>query len=271
MAMKFRGNLRWAKRLATAGRNRDGFFWLLFTSVGQQIRLRVKPCRREIVIRTGSPDIKVALSCFQGEFDELLNAVPKLRYPLIVDAGGYIGTAAIVFAEAYPDATVVSLEPSTQNFALLKRNVAQYKNIVPVNKALAPQPGRLTLKDRGTGQWGFTLVPKPDDNAASAPTEEVECVTLDQLMQEFGADGIGILKLDIEGGEHALLSRNTTWIDRTDAICIELHDRIVAGCSDLYRAATAGRRNVKMEGEKYLSVALQAPLLQPAGEIGVRS
>jgi hypothetical protein len=129
----------------------------------------------------------------------------------------------------------------------------------------------LTLKDRGTGQWGFTIVPKPDDNAASTATEEVECVTLDQLMQEFGADGIGILKLDIEGGEHALLSRNTNWIDRTDAICIELHDRIVAGCSDLYRAATAGRRNVKMEGEKYLSVALQAPLLQPAGEIGVRS
>jgi len=267
MAMKFRGNLRWAKRLATAGRNRDGLFWLLFTSVGQQIRLRVKPCRHEIVIRTGSPDIKVALSCFQGEFDELLNAVPKLRHPLIVDAGGYIGTAAIVFAEAYPDATVVSLEPSTENFALLKRNVAHYKNIIPVNKALAPQPGKLTLKDRGTGQWGFTVVPKPDDNAASAATEEVECTTLDQLMGEFGADGIGILKLDIEGGEHALLSRNTNWIERTDAICIELHDRIVAGCSDLYREATAGRHNLKMEGEKHLSIASRDSILRATEEV----
>jgi FkbM family methyltransferase len=269
--MRFRGNVRWAKKLATAGRNRDGLFWLLFTSVGQQVRLRVKPCRREIVIRTGSPDLKVALSCFQGEFDELLSAVPELRHPLIVDGGGYIGTAAIVFAEAYPNATVVTLEPSSENFALLKQNVARYKNIVPINKALAPQPGRLVLKDRGTGQWGFTIVPKPDDNAASAATEEVECTTLGQLMQEFGTEGIGILKLDIEGGEHALLSRNTDWVARTDAICIELHDRIVAGCSDLYREVTAGRQNIKMEGEKYLSIAPPMSSLPRVAEFGGRS
>jgi FkbM family methyltransferase len=255
MTMKFRENLDLAKRLARAGRSWDGFLWLLFTSVGQQIRLRVKPDRHEIFIRTGSPDVRVALSCFEGEFDELLSAVPKLRYPLIIDAGGYIGTAAIVFAEAYPDAMVVSIEPSKENFELLKRNVAHYNNIVPVNKALAPEPGKLTLKDRGTGQWGFTTVSKPDDNPASTANEEVECTTLAQLMQGFGADRIGILKLDIEGGEHALLSRNTDWIDRTDAICIELHDRIVAGCSSLYREATAGRRNFKMEGEKHISIA----------------
>jgi FkbM family methyltransferase len=257
MTIKFCENLDWAKRLARAGRIRDGFLWLLLTSVGQQIRLRVKPDRHEIFIRTGSPDVQVALSCFGGEFDELLSAVPRPRHPLIIDAGGYIGTAAIVFAEAYPDATVVSIEPSKENFELLKRNVVHYKNIVPVNKALAPEPGKLTLKDRGTGQWGFTTVSKPDDNAASIATEEVECTTLAQLMQEFGADGIGILKLDIEGGEHALLSRNTDWIARTDAICIELHDRIVAGCSTLYREATAGRRNFKMEGEKHISIACE--------------
>ena len=262
--MNLRGKVSWAKKLAAAGRHRDGLLWLLFTSVGQRIRLRVKPCRREITIRTDSPDVRVALSCFQGEFDELLNAVPKLRHPLIIDAGGYIGTAAIVFAEAYPDATIVSLEPSKENFALLTRNVAHYKNIIPVNKALAPEPGKLTLRDRGTGEWGLTIVPKPDDNPASTPTEEVECTTLDQLMRELGAEGIGILKLDIEGGEHALLSGNTDWIERTGAICIELHDRIVAGCSGLYHEATAGRNNLKMKGEKYLSIASQTPHGAPA-------
>src|SRR5262245_34309529 len=195
--MTLRTNLGWARKLARAGRGRDGLFWLLLTMTGQQIRLQVRPCRRDIVVRTGSPDVRVALSCFQGEFDAVLKAMPRLRHSLIVDAGGYIGTAAIVFAEAYPEATIVTLEPSTENFALLRRNVAPYKNIVPLNKALAPEPGRLVLKDRGTGQWGFTLVPKPADNAASAVKEEVECTTLDQLMREFGADGIGILKLDI--------------------------------------------------------------------------
>jgi FkbM family methyltransferase len=241
----------------------------LFTIAGRQVHLQVKPCRHEIVVRTGSPDVRVALSCFQGEFDELLKAMPRLRNPLIIDAGGYIGTAAIVLAEAYPNATVVTLEPSTENFALLRRNVAPYKNIIPINKALTPEPGRLVLKDRGTGQWGFTLVQRPADNVASAIKEEVECITLDQVMRDFEAKGIGILKLDIEGGEHALLSRSTDWIARTEAICIELHDRIVAGCSELYKEATTGRHNVKMDGEKYLSIASQASLVRPATDAGV--
>lgn len=151
----------------------------------------------------------------------------------------------------------MSLEPCAENFALLEGNVAPYQNVIPIKKALAPKARRLVLKDRGTGQWGFTLVPKPADNPASAVKEEVTCTTLHQLMHEFEVDGIGILKLDIEGREYALLSHNTDWIARTDAICIELHDRIVAGCSDLYREATAGRHNSKMEGEKYLSIATE--------------
>ena len=263
--MELRRNLRLARSLARASNGRDGLAWLVLTIAGRQVQLRVKPYQRDIVVRTGSPDLRVALSCFEGEFDELLGAVPTLSHPFIVDAGGYIGTAAIVFAEAYPDATIVSLEPSGENFALLTRNVAGYKNIIPLNKALAPEPGTLTLRNRGTGPWGFTIVSRPDDNPASRTIEDVECTTLDQIMQEFGATGIGILKLDIEGGEYALLSRNTDWIDRADAICIELHDRIVAGCSQLYEQATVGRHNIKMAGEKYISIAAPTPRLRVVG------
>ena len=63
-----------------------------------------------------------------------------------------------------------------------------------------------------------------------------------------------MLKLDIEGGEQALFSAETEWIAKTEAICIELHDRIVKGCSDKFKEVTQGRQNLKMEGEKYLSL-----------------
>jgi FkbM family methyltransferase len=258
VAKSFRRHRGRARRLARAGRFRDAVVWFLLTGMGHKRRLRVRLYGREIAVRTSSPDVRVALSCLEGEFNELLQAVPRLRWPLVIDAGGYIGTAAIVFAEAYPEAVVVTLEPSRENFELLCRNVAPYKNIVPVNKALAAERGRLTLKDRGTGQWGFTIVAAPEDNAASMAREEVECTTLDALIEDFAVGGIGLLKLDIEGGEHALLSGDTGWVARTDAICIELHDRILAGCSDLFRRATAGRRNFKMAGEKHLSLALEA-------------
>lgn len=252
--MSMRLNIDLARQLSRAGRRHDGVRWLALTSLGREFGIRVKPWQRDLLVRTASPDIRVALSCLGGEFDELITAVPTIRHPFIIDAGGYIGTAAIVLAEAYPGATVVSLEPSKANFALLKRNVAGYKNIVPLNKALAPEPGVTTLKNRGTGQWGFTIVSKPDDNPSSEAMEQVECVTIGMLMKQFGAAGIGVLKLDIEGGERALFSADTGWIEQTEAICIELHDRIVEGCSDTFEEVTRGRRNIKMQGEKYLSL-----------------
>ena len=253
--MTMRRNIELARQLGRTGRRHDGMRWLALTSLGQEFRIRVKAGQRDLLVRTASPDIRVALSCLGGEFDELLAAVPRIKYPFIIDAGGYIGTAAIVLAEAYPEATVVSLEPSRANFALLKQNVSRYKNIVALNKALAPEPGVLTLRNRGTGQWGFTIVSRPDDNPVSEAMEQVECVTIGMLMKEFGASGIGILKLDIEGAERALFSADTAWIGETEAICIELHDRIVEGCSDKFQEVTEGRHNVKMQGEKYLSLA----------------
>ena len=83
--------------------------------------------------------------------------ISSLQHNLILDAGGYIGTAAIAFAKQYPSATIVSLEPNSNNYQLLAQNTATWRNIVAMNKALAPEPGGLILYDRGTGAWGFTL------------------------------------------------------------------------------------------------------------------
>jgi FkbM family methyltransferase len=243
-----------AQRLARAGSTMDGLLWYVCSRLPKSVRIPIRPGGRNVDIRTRSPDLEVALSCFEGEFQPLIEAMPGLKGALIVDAGGYIGTAAIVFAEAYPEATIVTLEPSSENFEILKRNVARYPNIKPVKKALSTAPATLTLNNRGTGQWGFTLVEKPADREASR-IEEVECTTVDELMATYGADRISILKMDIEGGEHALLKGDTSWVGKADAICIELHDRIVPGCSELYGRAVAGRRNTKLEGEKYLSLA----------------
>lgn len=253
--MALRRDLRLAKQLARLGQPMDAARWFVLTALGINTRIRVKAADGHIYVRTNTPDVRVAISCFTGEFDEVITAMPRLKNSLIVDAGGYIGTAALVFAKAYPEATIVTLEPSSDNFAVLKKNVAGFPNIRPFNRALAPVPGTLTLKNRGTGAWGFTLVAKPDDQPAS-DIEVVDCTTLHQIMAEVGAKRIGILKMDIEGGEHELLTRDVSWVPKTDVICIELHDRVVAGCTELYEKATAGRRNTKMSGEKYLSVAV---------------
>lgn len=209
----------------------------------------------DLSLRRHTPDRHVARSCLvNGEFDACLELLPELRHGLIIDAGGYIGTAAIVFARAYPDARVLSLEPSRENFALLQRNVRPFPNIVPINSAVVARSRTLQLKDRGTGAWGFSVVEAPRDNADAAPMHSVQGVTLDELIFDQGARGVDILKLDIEGGEKEVFDYAGYWSHHTTILVAELHNRIVAGCGESFRVACAHLRLVDRGRDKVVAV-----------------
>ncbi len=253
--MQMRSALRLFRRLVAVGSMGGALRWLLLTWRGRQRNVKLLIHGIPVEVRAATPDAEVALSCLSGEFDEVVRSMPQLAHQLIIDAGGYIGTAAIAFARAYPGAQIICLEPSSENFALLARNVQPYPNIRAIRKALSDEHGTLELKDRGTGQWGFTIVATPADRRAAQTIGVVECTTVQALLSQLGRSGIDIFKIDIEGGEYRLLRHNADWLAATSAICIELHDRIVPGCTEAFVAATAGRRNTKLEGEKYLSLA----------------
>lgn len=251
---KVRRATRLSALLAAEGNPVAAAKWMALSALGIRKELPIKIGGIPVTIRTSSTDADVSTVSLRGEFDDLFAAVPRLRYDFIVDAGGYIGTAAIAFARAYPDATIVTLEPSEQNFALLCKNTRDYPNIRPINAALGNTAGRVELRNRGTGHSGFTVVGEPEDNPDGGVLHSIECVTIPDLKKEFGREGVDILKLDIEGGEFALLKDVPGWMESVGAVCIELHDRIVSGCTDAYVAATAGRRNIDLDGEKYLSI-----------------
>jgi FkbM family methyltransferase len=216
------------------------------------IRIRSIP----ISVRPCTPDLAVARNCFAGEFDAAIAAAKPLKHNLIIDAGGYIGTAAIVLAEAFPDATVVSLEPSRENFRVLAMNVAAFPNIIPLNVALGSREGSVQLVDRATGEVGFSTVQAPADCASPSRLHDVAVITVTDLMKRFHASGIDFLKLDIEGAEHDLLKSSPSWIDATRIIFAELHDRIVPGCEAIFAEMTANRDNsICGSGEKILSVS----------------
>lgn len=204
-------------------------------------------------IRTGTPDIEVAYSCLTGEFDEALDQVTDPQ-GLFVDAGAYIGTAAIAFARRFPQARVVCLEPSPDNYSLAVLNTAAFPNIVVLETALDGQRGERILRARQTGDWGHTLVEQPADCPAPTNVSTVPTVQIDDLRRDFGYETIELLKLDIEGGEYAILTADTSWLARTNVLVAELHDRIVPGCTDAFMAANAGRTVREFAGrEKIMS------------------
>lgn len=207
-----------------------------------------------LTVRAGSPDLDVAVASLGPEFEPLRSVLAPDFDGLIVDAGGYIGTAALALARLFPRAEIVTIEPSSDNYRILSENIRTVPNIVPVEAALVARPqGPAALLNRGTGQWGYTIV----NNRNESMTEEIESVetiTLEEIRAEFGNRPIGLLKLDIEGAEKDLFERDAETLEDVYAIFVELHDRILPGCDAAFLAFSKHRVRRNFGGEKYLSI-----------------
>jgi len=223
--------------------------------VGIKLPIPVSVCGVDLFLRPDTTDVAVARQNLDGEFDAAITAARPLRHDFIIDAGGYIGTAAITFAQAFPKATIVTLEPSQENFRLLVKNTRLYKNIVPINCALAATARTTLIFDRGNGKWGFTLMDAPRENFTPNPVHAVQTCTVSELLSRFNVSGIDLLKLDIEGAERELFAHCPNWVACTHVLFAEIHERMFPGCEAAFREATTGRTAVACKGEKILSIA----------------
>lgn len=199
-------------------------------------------------LRTATSDCDVAAgSLVDDEYARIDCSNPSV----IVDAGANIGTSAIAFARRYPQAKIFAIELEAENFHLLTLNTQPYANIVPIRAALAATAGDKTVLDRMTGPWGYTIAP------TSAPTgatgQQVPGLTLDGLMQAHALEKIDLLKIDIEGGEKEIFETGGAWLDHTDVIAAELHDRICPGCDRAFYLATSAYRHFEKHRDKVIA------------------
>ena len=182
--------------------------------------------------------------------------IPEMGDPhWIIDAGANAGYATRWFAERYPMATVVAIEPGPENLAVLRRNVAHLDNVVVVDAALMAAAGTARLIDVDEGPWALRVGEAGE--GAGRSLGQVRCVTVESLMEEYDMDRVGLLKIDIEGGELEVFQNSTAWIDRVDAVVAELHDRSRPGCMRAFVEATAGFDHDSTRGEN--TIAIRAP------------
>lgn len=142
---------RWRRYLEILGM-RNGLFLLTMNVLRVRSAKRVHIGGIKLFIRPRSQDLTVAKSLI---LDKELGYIKCKEPRVIVDAGAYIGISSILFAQEYPAAKVIALEPDDEDYEILLRNVQDYRNIVPVKAALWTDDDVRTLFDPGTGPWGY--------------------------------------------------------------------------------------------------------------------
>lgn len=191
--------------------------------------------RHPFQLRLPSSDVPTYCEVFlHRDYEFETRRAPRV----IVDAGANIGLSAIFFANLFPEARIIALEPEDSNFALLAANVAPYPQITARHAALWHENKLISLVDPGLGNWGFMTQDSAQGAFEGEPVGLVQALTLDALMRDYDLDRIDLLKLDIEGAEREVLGDPKAWIDRVDAMVVELHDRLKPGCSRNFYLAT---------------------------------
>jgi FkbM family methyltransferase len=167
-------------------------------------------------------------------------ALPLCRQPqVIVDAGANIGLTAIYFANRFPTARILAIEPEAANFELLRKNVAAYRQIVPIRAALWDTAATLELFG-DSGLFGAVRAQARGQPKISPALGQVDTVTMSQLIRDYHLDFIDLFKVDIEGAERAVFAAADPWIEQVGVIIAEMHDRFEPGCTLSFNAVTRG-------------------------------
>ena len=131
-----------------------------------------------------------------------LTTLDSVRNKDIIDAGGYVGDTALLFS-SYTDKNIHVFEASPSNMDIIRETIRlnHLENIVPVSKALGEKSGTATFS-LGERNSCNSLVERPGYNYPDHI--EVPVITLDDYVRENNIE-VGLIKVDIEGGEQLLL------------------------------------------------------------------
>ena len=117
-------------------------------------RFSIKNVSHPIYMRGNTSDYTTFLQVFVDfQYDKML---PE-KVDVILDCGANIGLASIYFANKYPSAKIIAVEPESTNFEMLLRNTEDYSNITCLQKGIWDKKTNLKIIDNGEGNWGFTL------------------------------------------------------------------------------------------------------------------
>ena len=202
------------------------FLQRLFLKKDSLINLKIPFVKDIILLRNKSYDTHIFYQIF---IKEDLAFVKKMPHPVnvIIDAGANIGLSTIYLKNIFPNAVILSIEPSAANFEILKKNVANYADIILFKGALMGASQNVSISNSDDNYASFRVMENNSSGSISA-------YPISYFIHQFGLEKVDFFKMDIEGSEKAVFEKiDTDTLLRISAFAIEIHEHLVPGTFEL--------------------------------------
>ncbi len=178
------------------------------------------------ILRNNNSDKAIFFQVFyEKQYDLYDVKLPDAQ--TIIDGGANIGCASVYFSIKFPNAKIIAIEPEKNNYLILQKNVAPYKNIQCIQAGLWDKNEKLSIANPEGGAAEFMF-----ENKISNNENLIDGITIQSLLDKYNWNQVDILKLDIEGAEKEVFSGNdVSWLKKVKLLIIELHDRYKTGCT----------------------------------------
>lgn len=192
-------NGSFSKRVFLLGKLYYFIFSRKIFSTVSDLPLNVFYAGRKITFYLRYPmDLAVLREIFiEKEYDWVGATEPKT----IVDLGAHFGDTTLYYHVRFPEAIIIAVEPSPENYARLVLHTKKVSNIKPVQAAVGGNNGTIEL-NLGSSSLGHSVMVRKDSHKRVL----VPMVTLASLLQSHGIEKADIIKFDIEGAEFDLFS-----------------------------------------------------------------
>lgn len=193
-----------------------------FVKKNNLIKIKIPRIKDPIFLRNKSYDTHIFYQIFVNEDLSFINEI-KLPLGTIVDAGANIGLSTVYLKNKFPNAAIISIEPSLVNFKILKKNIEGYQNISIVNGALMGSRQKVSINNPDTDYASFRV-------SETNNLDDIQAYPISHFINMTDAKQIDFFKIDIEGSERDVFEKiEDATIKKISAFAIEIHEDIVPG------------------------------------------
>ena len=152
-----------------------------------------------------------------------LRSVGPIR--TVLDAGANDGLSTRLFAKGLPEARVVALEPSLQNYAMLLRNTRDLTpRVTALRAALWNSSATMTIGGDASSPWALSVKESTSPSKGQGASTSLPGITIPMLLDALCVPRLDFLKMDIEGAEMSVLVKGSeSWLKRVRYFYMESH------------------------------------------------